>query len=77
MTKGRPLIAGLFPPYEEDWFRSVSAALCYNQHGGSGYSFTLNDVRTMSLDDIEFYCEWLEETRKEEASKIRAASKSK
>jgi len=69
------LIAGLFPPYEPDWFLKASAELCYHQHGGSGFSFTRADVERMDLDEIEFYLDWLDERRTDEANRIKRASK--
>jgi hypothetical protein len=65
----------MFPPYEENWFRKVSAELCYQQHGGSGFSFTLADIERLDLDDIEYYLDWLDERRSDEAERIKKAGR--
>lgn len=69
------MIAGLFPPYEEHWVRKVTAELCYCQHGGSGFSFTREDVAGMDIDEIEFYLDWLDDRRTKEAEAIKKANK--
>lgn len=51
----------------------VTAELCYSLHGGSGLSFTRADVMDMDLDEIDFFLEWLDERREEEARKIKEA----
>jgi hypothetical protein len=53
----------------------VVTALCYTPHGGSGFSFTRADVLEMSLQEIGFYLEWVEEQRDSEARAIKRASK--
>jgi hypothetical protein len=68
-------VGGIFPPFESDWFRKATAALCYSEHGGSGYGFTRADVLAMDLDDVEFFLEWLEDRRRAEATAIRKASR--
>lgn len=65
----------MFPPYEPNWFKKASAELCYQQHGGSGFSFNLRDVEQMDLDEIEFYLDWLDERRSDEAERIKRASR--
>lgn len=65
----------MFPPYEARWFNRVVAELCYSQHGGSGLSFTPADVERLDLDEIEFYLDWLDERRSDEAERIKKASR--
>ena len=69
------MIAGLFPFYEENWFLKATAELCYCQHGGSGFSFTRSDVERMDLGEIDFYLDWLDERRTDEANRIKQAHK--
>lgn len=52
-------------------------ALCYAQHGGSGLSFTYDNVMDLSLSDMRWYAERLSDARRTEASRIRAANKPK
>ncbi len=55
---------------EEVW--SLIGDLCYSQHGGSGYSFTREDVLRMDWDEAQFHQEKLAERRKEEAKVLKA-----
>ena len=47
--------------------------LCYTQHGGSGYSFTMADCLDLELEDALHFCEQLTENRETEARKINEA----
>ena len=60
---------------EPDWLYRLIAALCYNPHGGSGFSFTRADVLDMDLDEARHHLAWLDEQRSRESSAIRAATR--
>lgn len=51
------------------------ADLCYSQHGGSGFTFTREDVLEMDREEVDFYLDALEERRKKEAWAIRNAGR--
>lgn len=58
---------------EDVWNRF--AALCWSQHGGSGFAFTRADVLDMDADEIDWMIEEAGERRKREAEAIRKATK--
>lgn len=64
---------GLFPVYEPDWYLRVSCTLCYSMTYGSGFSFTLADVETMGVREIEQRLEWLSDQREREARELKSA----
>jgi hypothetical protein len=70
-------IAGIFPYYSEDWYLNAIAELCYKQHGGSGFNFNFSDVERFDLNQIEYFLNWLDDRRTEEARRIEKASKTK
>lgn len=49
-------------------------ALCYAQHGGSGYGFTRADVLDMDVAEAFWFAERLGEHRKDEERAIKSAS---
>ncbi|HAM57971.1 MAG TPA: hypothetical protein DCQ64_22175 [Candidatus Rokubacteria bacterium] len=54
-------------------FANQVRALCYKQHGGSGFNFTMADVLDMELGELDGHIEWLAEQREREADAIRRA----
>ena len=57
-------------------FRELASQIGWNQHGGSGFSFTRADMLAMSADDLRFHAQDAVRRRKEEADQIREAHKS-
>jgi hypothetical protein len=68
---------GLFPQYEEGFFREVIFALSYTQHGGSGLGWTRTEVLSLPVSEAIWYVERLLKERKAESKAIRAASQKK
>lgn len=66
----------MFPRYADDWFLQASCILCYSMSYGSGFSFTLTDVKGMGIVEIERRIEWLENQRESEAREAKKASRS-
>jgi len=52
----------------------VIRVLCYQSHGGSGFSFTRADVLNMGWGEALEHCDWLSEQRSREADAIKRAS---
>jgi hypothetical protein len=68
-------LTGLFGRLDPEQFWSSLLSICYTQHGGSGLNISLSDLDDMPLGMIDFIGEWLEETRSEEAKRIKAANR--
>lgn len=57
-------------------FREMASQIAWQQHGGSGLSFTRADMLAMPVDELRFYVKEAARRRKEEADQIRKASRS-
>ncbi len=59
-----------FQSLEESVWALVDA-LCYSQHGGSGYGFTRTEVLDMETDEAQWFLERLGSNRQREAQAMR------
>lgn len=63
----------MFPNCTTEFVYNTIATLCYTQHGGSGFTFTRQDVLRMGFDEAEHHIRWLEERRQDEYNKLKNA----
>jgi hypothetical protein len=63
----------LFPGMDQRWLRKAIFALGYQQHGGSGLSFSRDDILKMTIDELEGHIMDVAKQRKREADAMRAA----
>jgi len=63
---------GIFTGLDRDTIFGLVRRLCYSLHGGSGYSFTREDVMNMGLGEAFEYVEYLGEFRKAEAEALKS-----
>ncbi len=61
----------------EDAVWKILDALCYQAHGGSGYSFTRADVLDMEVREARWLIERLGENRATEAAALKRAHSGK
>jgi hypothetical protein len=61
----------------EKYFRHISFVIGWQQHGGSGLTFSREDMLNMTLPELDFYAKKALKQRKLEAKAINDAHQAK
>ena len=63
----------LFPWARRSWWWETKHRLCFQDHGGSGYTFRPGDLMDMTADELEWHVDRAERARAATAAAIKRA----